>query len=230
MSHELRTPLNAIRGYAELLEMGLRGPVTDAQREDLRRIRRSERHLLGLINQILNFARIETGNIDFHPGLHRLDAVLADVQAFIAPQVSAKGLAYEYVPGEPSLAVWCDADKLRQILLNLLSNALKFTEPGGRVTLCCAAEGEMTVVRVADTGCGIPPDKLEAVFAPFVQLGRSLSSRVEGTGLGLAIGRDLARRMGGDLTVQSEVGAGSTFTLALPRSAVAVAGPCTGVR
>jgi signal transduction histidine kinase len=191
MSHELRTPLNAIGGYAELMEMGIRGPVTEEQRGDLHRIQQSQRHLLGLINEVLNYARLESGAVHF------------DV---------------EDIRVRDALAVSADPDKLRQILLNLLSNAVKFTDRGGRVEVACAAAEGRVQVLVRDTGIGIAADQLERIFEPFVQVRADLTRTAEGTGLGLAISRDLARGMGGDLTAESTVGAGSTFTLTLPRA------------
>ena len=217
MSHELRTPLNAIAGYVDLLDLEIRGPLTPQQREDLGRIRRSQTHLLGLINDVLNFARIETGHVNFALEDVALDELLTEVEALIAPQVGARGLAYAYRRFDPGVTVRADPEKLRQIVLNLLSNAVKFTPPGGRVTLSCAAEEHTVRVRVADTGIGIPEDKLGTIFEPFVQVNAGYTRTSEGTGLGLSISRDLARAMGGELTVESEEEGGSTFTLALPR-------------
>ncbi|HEX2202615.1 MAG TPA: ATP-binding protein [Longimicrobium sp.] len=218
MSHELRTPLNAIGGYAELMEMGIRGPLTPQQREDLRRIQTSQRHLLGLINEVLNYARLETGSVHYEMADVPLADVVAGAEALVAPQARAKALALAVAPFPPGLAVRADAEKVRQILVNLLSNAVKFTDRGGRVELSCEAEGERVRVLVRDTGIGIPADQLERIFEPFVQVRADLTRTAEGTGLGLAISRDLARGMGGDLTAESTLGAGSTFTLALPRA------------
>ena len=222
MSHELRTPLNAIGGYVQLLDMGLRGPVTDAQRADLARIGRSQQHLLGLINDVLNFARLDAGRVQFdflHVGVRD---VLAGVEGLVAPQAADRRHRLELSQCDPELTVWADPERFAQILVNLLSNAIKYTEPGGQIEVRCeegtdpSREPEVRIT-VRDTGIGIAPGKLEAVFDPFVQVGRRLSRPDEGVGLGLAISRDLARRMRGDITVESRVGAGTTFTLTLPR-------------
>jgi|SRR5688572_13476509 len=217
MSHELRTPLNAIGGYVDLLEMGIRGPINDTQREDLDRIRRNQRHLLGLINNVLNFAKIEAGHVSYHIVNARLHDILDGMYSLVAPQVRSRGLSYSYKVCQPSVAVRVDVEKVQQILLNLLSNAIKFTEPGGEVRLECACDDSSAVVRVVDTGLGIPSEKLEAIFQPFVQVDQNFTREGQGTGLGLAISRDLARAMGGDITVTSELGAGAVFTLTLPR-------------
>jgi PAS domain S-box-containing protein len=220
MSHELRTPLNAIGGYAELMEMGVRGPVSDEQRADLARIRRSQRHLLTLITDILNFARLEGGRVEYDLRPVALADLIADVAPMIEPQLAAQQLAYDVrLAGGGDATARADQEKVRQILINLLSNAAKFTPAGGRVAVeVDAPPGDAVLVRVADTGIGIPADKLDAIFDPFVQVQSGLTRRHEGTGLGLAISRDLARGMGGDLTVESALGEGSTFTLRLPRA------------
>ncbi|HEY7766984.1 ATP-binding protein [Longimicrobium sp.] len=216
MSHELRTPLNAIGGYAELIGMGIRGPVTEQQHEDLRRIQASQRHLLGLINEVLNYARLETGTVRYDVADVDLGEVLAAAQALVGPQAQAKELSLAVARCPAGLAARADAEKVRQVLVNLLSNAVKFTAPGGRVELSCAASGSDVHVLVRDTGIGIAGDQMERVFEPFVQVRADLARTAEGTGLGLAISRDLARGMGGDLTAESTPGVGSTFTLTLP--------------
>jgi signal transduction histidine kinase len=222
MSHELRTPLNAIAGYAELLELGIHGPITDPQREAITRIQRSQRHLLGLINDVLNFAKLEAGAVEYHLEDVPVRAAVDAVEALVAPQLRAKALTFDRAPcadGRGSaLLARADPEKLQQILLNLLSNAIKFTATGGAVVMTCEERGDVVCLTVRDTGIGIAADRLEHVFAPFVQIDRRLNAPHEGTGLGLAISRDLARGMGGDLTVESEVGVGSAFTLALPRA------------
>jgi signal transduction histidine kinase/PAS domain-containing protein len=215
MSHELRTPLNAISGYAELLSLGLRGPTTPEQQEDLGRIMRSQRHLLSVINDILNFARLEAGHVEYRMANVPVAELVSDLEPLIRPQLVAKQLAFSSGAVERDVMVRADAEKVRQVLLNLLANAVKFTPPGGSVRVNCELDATRVYIRVTDTGIGIPPDRRAAIFEPFVQLHRTLAQPAEGTGLGLAISRDLARGMGGELTVESEPGRGSTFSLAL---------------
>jgi signal transduction histidine kinase len=218
MSHELRTPLNAIDGYAELMELGIRGPLTEQQREDLGRIRTSQRHLLGLINGVLNYSRIEAGAVRYAVEAVPVAETLATCEALTAPQARARSLALGFRGCDPALLARGDREKVQQIVLNLLSNAVKFTEAGGRVELGCEVRGEHVVITVVDTGRGIPADRLEQVFEPFVQVDASRTRTQEGVGLGLAISRDLARGMGGDLTAESTPGAGSRFILVLHRA------------
>lgn len=218
MSHELRTPLNAIGGYVEILEMGIHGPVTEAQRETLVRIDRSQRHLLKLINEVLNLARIEAGHVDYAVEDVPIGEIVAEVTPMIEPQFVNKGVSFEVEP-IPDLAVRADREKVQQVLLNLLGNAVKFTPTGGRVridALRSTHDPDRLLLRVRDTGIGIPPDRLDAIFEPFVQVDVSRTRDQEGTGLGLAISRDLARGMNGDLTAESTPGEGSTFILDLP--------------
>jgi signal transduction histidine kinase len=219
MSHELRTPLNAIGGYAELLEMGIRGPITPEQREDLHRIQASQRHLLGLINEVLNYAKLETGTVSYDIDDVVVREALVAAESLVAPQARAKGLTMVTAECGADLIARADVEKLRQVLVNLLSNAVKFTDSGGRVEMSCSADDDVVRVHVRDTGMGIPADKLHVIFDPFVQVRSDLARRHEGTGLGLAISRDLARGMGGDLLVESTLRQGSTFTIALPRTA-----------
>ena len=227
MSHELRTPLNAIGGYAELMEMGLRGPVSELQQEDLARIKAGQRHLLGLINEVLNYAKLETGTVHYDLADVRAGEALSSAEALVAPQAHAKGLALQVDCPHAEITVRADGEKLRQVLANLLSNAVKFTPPGGRVRLWCDHDraGTHACFGVSDTGIGLAPDKLEAVFEPFVQIRSDLTRTEEGTGLGLAISRSIAEAMDGSLTAESTPGEGSTFTLRLPlsRSARSVA-------
>jgi signal transduction histidine kinase len=222
MSHELRTPLNAIGGYAQIMSMGIRGPLTEEQQLDLQRIDKSQRHLLSLINDILNFAKIEAGHVAFDIEPVPLRTLLRDVEPLLKPQLSAKSIQYADTVGECDALVLADEEKARQVLLNLLSNAIKFTPPQGSITVTCAVSDDAVAVTVRDSGIGIAVSKLQAIFEPFVQLARDYASPQEGTGLGLAISRDLARRMGGDLEVESELGRGAAFTLTLPRAAAVV--------
>ncbi len=221
MSHELRTPLNAIAGHAQLMDMGVHGPVTEAQHNALERIVRSEQHLLSLINDVLNFAKMEAGRIEYQVSDIGLADTVNAVASMIEPQIVAKQLKYVSRVGA-DICVRADEEKLRQILLNLLSNSIKFTEPGGSITVDTPRRADMPAsviyLRVTDSGIGIERDKQEMIFDPFVQVHRNLTRSTEGTGLGLAISRDLARGMAGDLRVRSMEGMGSMFTLSLPEA------------
>lgn len=215
LSHEFRTPLQAIFGYTELLEREIHGPLNEAQRQDLKRIQQSQQHLLGLITTILDFARLESGHgLDAQMGAVRVDDVLSNMEGFISPQLETKNLDYSYSCSDKALIANADAAKFEQIVLNLLANAIKFTQPGGAISLECSARGDQVQIDVRDTGIGIPPNKLDAIFEPFVQI-RSRGMSIGGTGLGLPISRRLAAAMGGELTATSVEGNGSTFTLIL---------------
>ena len=234
MSHELRTPLNAVIGYSELLDLGIAGSLSAEQRHSISRIAASGRHLLGLVNEVLDLAKVEAGRLWLHDGVghpHRaVDAAIALVQ----PAAEARGIELVAKPPEDDAVAYAgDEDRVRQILVNLLNNAVKFTPAGGRVT----AEWEVTTkpdtdarlyghgpwcaIRVADTGIGIPPDKVRTIFDPFVQVEGGRSRSKEGSGLGLTISRRLARLMKGEVTVRSTVGSGSVFTLWLPDATAA---------
>ena len=228
MSHELRTPLNAVLGYSELMELGISGPVTDKMREQIGRIRMSGVHLLGLVNDILDLAKVEAGRLQVSSGPASADGTVAAAVALIQPQAESRGLELTIAAANPSVIYRGDEERVRQILVNLLSNAVKFTSPGGKITLeiggsrapgadtRLSARTTYVTFRVADTGAGIPAEKLASIFDPFVQAESGHSRSREGSGLGLTISRRLARLMGGDLTVKSEVGKGSAFTLWLP--------------
>lgn len=225
MSHELRTPLNAIGGHVQLIEMEVHGPISDAQREALVRVQRSQRHLLSLINDLLNLVRIETGHVEYELDDVSLESLVAEVKAMIEPLLSAKRLTCltgesPYAP-EVEIVVRADREKLQQILLNLLTNAIKFTPEGGRISVemgSCPDAPSMTSTTVSDSGVGIPESKLESIFEPFVQLATRPVTANGGLGLGLSISRDLARGMGGDLKATSKVGEGSKFILLMPRT------------
>jgi PAS domain S-box-containing protein len=216
MSHELRTPLNAIAGYTELLEMGIHGPVTPEQQNALSRIQYSERYLLSLINEVLNFARLEAGAIKYEITRVVVNDAVAKAKSLVLPLVRQKELQLIVEQCDTTLAVKADQAKLSQVLLNLLSNAMKFTEAGGKITISARSQDAAVEIMIADTGIGIPAVHLDSIFDPFVQVGRTLSTPHEGAGLGLAISRDLARGMGGELTATSMPGMGSTFNLRLP--------------
>jgi PAS domain S-box-containing protein len=218
MSHEFRTPLQAIFGYTELLEREIHGPLTDAQRGDLRRIQQSQQHLLGLITAILDFSRIESGQgVEVRVQPTPLNEILHGMEGLIGSQLEKKELRYELRRGDPRIAATADAAKVQQILLNLLANAIKFTPRGGTIRLECQSDWDHVAIRVIDSGIGIPADKLEAVFEPFVQI-RERNALSNGTGLGLAISRRLAIAMGGSLRAASTLGKGSTFTLRLQKA------------
>lgn len=216
MSHELRTPLNAIGGFVSLLEDGMRGPMNDAQREDLGRIHLAQARLLALVNDVLHLSKLRNGlaPCDIRP--LRVSAALSAVAETIAPQLEAKGMFLDRDVDTGDMTVAADQRNLEQILLNLLSNAIKFSPPGSRISMHAAAVNDTVRFTIADTGEGIPRDRLEVIFEPFIQVDSTLTRRHEGTGLGLPISRDLAEAMDGTISVTSELGKGATFTLVLP--------------
>jgi signal transduction histidine kinase len=217
MSHELRTPLQSILGYAELLESETSGKLTQTQTEDVRSIKSAAEGLARLLTDILNFARVESGQTSFQLTRVRVRDAVSRAEALLRLRIEAAGLSYIQpdIPAEAS--VQADDYRLQQILLNVLTNALKFTSPGGEISVWCRRRDGFVLINVSDTGCGIAEQDMDKIFAPFVQLKRvSLDERSPGVGLGLAISRDLARAMRGDLTVTSQPGKGSTFTIQLP--------------
>jgi signal transduction histidine kinase len=218
MSHELRTPLNAIGGYIELLDMGLRGPVTDTQHADFARVRTNQQHLTLLITEILNFVRVGSGGMSYAVSDVSAHAAITRAVELIEPLIGQRGLVFDGISGDSNIIARADPEKVTQILVNLLSNAIKFTLAGGHISADCAAAGDTVTLSVSDTGIGIPADRFEVIFEPFVQLREGLADREGGVGLGLAISRDLARAMHGDLTVESTEGEGTRFTLVLPRA------------
>jgi signal transduction histidine kinase len=219
MSHELMTPLNAIGGYVSLIEMGLRGPVSADQQVDLARIRHNYVHLVTLITTILNFVRNESGRLEYRFARVSVAEAIHDVAEMLRGAVDERQLVLVYQPSDADSVMWADADRVRQILLNLVMNAVKYaTVAHGQIILSISETPATVLIHVSDDGPGIPAEKLVAIFDPFVQLANGLSDRRGGVGLGLAISRDLARAMNGDLTVESTVGAGSRFTLELPRA------------
>jgi signal transduction histidine kinase len=216
MSHELRTPLNAISGYVELLAMDLAGPVTAKQRDFLSRIQNSQQHLLALLEDVLGFARLETGrlSLSLQPVIV-YDAIVA-LEGTLELELQRKRITFTRHIPEVSLVARADPEKLRQILLNLLANGVKFTPEGGRISIGAERDRDRVRVWVTDTGIGIPGDQLEHVFDPFFQVDRGPSRKYPGMGLGLAIARDLARAMDGEIWLESSPGRGSTAWLVLP--------------
>ena len=240
MSHEFRTPLNAILGYAQLLDMGVLGPATPAQQAHLERLQTSARHLLRLVDDVLDVAKVDADRLEVRHDVLITGAAVASALALVQPQATAKGVRiFDFGSDMPGVRYVGDEHRVRQILVNLLSNAVKFTPPGGEIRMACglAAEPGMgaqvdpvedlgreigedelawAFIRVEDTGPGIPPDLIGRLFEPFVQGDSALTREAGGTGLGLAISRRLARLMGGDITARSKAGGGATFTLWLP--------------
>ncbi|HEX7117661.1 MAG TPA: ATP-binding protein [Longimicrobiales bacterium] len=216
MSHELRTPLNAILGYTDLLLLGVPTALPEGARKQVQRVAASARHLLELIEEILSFSRVEAGKEELRAERFDLRRLVRDVAAITAPLAEEKGLRFEVRAPDTPVEVESDAGKLRQILLNLLSNAVKFTDEG-EIVLAAEVREEQIVIRIADTGIGIAPQYHEKIFDPFWQVEQGATRRAEGTGLGLSVARRLAQLLGGDVAVKSAPGAGSTFTVRLPR-------------
>ena len=227
MSHELRTPLNAILGYSELMELGISGDLNDSLRKQVGRIRISAKHLLGLVNDILDLAKVEAGRLSVAAEPSSISEAIIAAVTLVQPQATAKNLELQTAAAESLPHYVGDEERVRQILVNLLSNAVKCTQPGGKITVDVSTadpagqahlrgRASYISVRVSDTGPGIDEDKLDAIFEPFVQGDTGPTRALEGSGLGLTIGRRLARAMGGDLTVESELEKGSTFALWLP--------------
>ena len=228
MSHELRTPLNAIAGYAQLLEMGFRGPLTDGQRDAVNRILRGQEHLLTLVDAVLTFSRLTSGRLTIESTeLDAADLIDAASEPLVV-EFAAREIDFRILPCPERARVCADRERAVEILRHLLSNALKFTPRGGAVTVACEEGGGMVRFVVSDTGRGIPEGQRDAIFQPFVQVEKGLTRSADGTGLGLAVGRELAERMGGTLTVTSQEGAGSRFVLALPRAPEEGAEPASG--
>jgi PAS domain S-box-containing protein len=216
LSHEFRTPLHAVSGYLEILQQNIHGGLTKEQRRDVERIHQAQEHLMALVNMILDFAKLEAGPIELSMAEIPIEETIIGAEALVFPQFEKKRVTYTHRAGDPSLTVFADREKVQQILVNLLANAMKFTPAGGAVDLDWRLEEESVLIRVRDTGPGIPADKLEQIFEPFVQLRPSGSLPAGGTGLGLPISRDLARAMGGNVTATSTLGVGSAFTVTLP--------------
>jgi signal transduction histidine kinase len=217
MSHELRTPLNAIAGYAQLLEMGFRGPLTEGQRDAVTRILHGQEHLLELVDAVLTFSRLTSGRLELDTGALPVGALLDAASEPYLAQFSAQHITFRLLPCDRQVMVRADRERAIEVLRHLVANALKFTRRGGSVTLACEIGAGVVRFVVSDTGRGIPTEQLESIFHPFVQVEKGLTRSVDGTGLGLAVGRELAERMSGTLGVTSEVGVGSRFVFTLPR-------------
>jgi PAS domain S-box-containing protein len=216
LSHEFRTPLHAVSGYLEILQQNIHGGLTREQRRDVDRIHQAQEHLMALVNMILDFAKLEAGPIELSMAEIPIEETLLGAEALVFPQFDKKNITYTHHAGDPSHTVFADREKVQQIMVNLLANAMKFTAAGGSVELDWRIEEDSLLVRVRDTGPGVPPDKIEQIFEPFVQLRSPGSLPTGGTGLGLPISRDLARAMGGDVRAKSTFGVGSVFTVTLP--------------
>lgn len=216
MSHELRTPLNAISGYVDLLSLGVDGPLSDKQRSSLTRIQLNQQHLLSLIDDVLSFARIEAGKLNIHVQTVLVHDVITSVGAVLEPELQRKQLGFSFEPCDNTLSVQADPEKLRQILLNFLANAIKFTGERGHIRMGAERRADMVRIWVSDTGIGIPSDQIKQVFEPFFQVESGPTRRYPGIGLGLAIARDLARAMDGEVRLESTVGEGSTASVLLP--------------
>jgi signal transduction histidine kinase len=250
MSHEFRTPLNAILGYTQLLDLGVLGPATPAQHAHLARLESSARHLLQLVDDVLDVAKVDADRLQVRRDVRESEPVITAAVGLVQPQAVEKGVTVEAPDAAATHVTYVgDEHRVRQILVNLLSNAVKFTERGGRVTITCGQTAEpepgaqlgkgmpttagaplpdgteWAFIRVTDTGPGIEPPLMAQLFEPFVQGNGALTREQGGTGLGLAISRRLARLMGGDLTARSQLGAGATFTLWLPTPASAAEAP-----
>ncbi|MBC8086763.1 MAG: HAMP domain-containing histidine kinase [Phycisphaerae bacterium] len=220
MSHELRTPLSAIAGYAEILQLGMRGKLNEAQQLDLSRIQANQVHLLRIINDILDLAQVESGKLQVSAQPLQVSDIVNDVEPIVLPLIAGRQIDYSVHPNVHAFEVSGERDRLTQVMVNLIANAVRFTDAGGSITVSGEERDGRVCIHVTDTGIGIAPDKQEAIFQPFVQAESGASRRAQGTGLGLAISRRIAEAMGGTLTVKSALGEGSTFTLDLESTAV----------
>ena len=216
ISHELRTPLNAIMGYVELLILEIDGPLNAGQRGILERIRQSQRHLLSLIEDVLGFAQVEAGRLSFTLQPVRVRDAIAAIEPIIDQESKKRQLTVSIAEIPSDLAVRADPDKLRQVLLNLVTNSIKFTAPNGSVSIIAERERERVKINVTDTGIGISPENLAHVFEPFFQVDQGGTRKYPGVGLGLSIVRDVVLAMEGDVEIESEPGKGTTVTVLLP--------------
>jgi signal transduction histidine kinase len=216
MSHELRTPLNAISGYVDLLSLGVDGALTEKQQVSLTRIQLNQQHLLSLIDDVLSFAKIEAGRLNVDVRSVPVHEVVGTLEALVRPELERKYLIFSCERCDDALSVRADPEKLRQILLNFLANAIKFTPKGGRIQVGAGQDEKFVRIWVSDTGIGIPSDLIAHVFEPFFQVEHGTTRRYPGIGLGLAIARDLANAMNGEVRLESVAGKGTTISLLLP--------------
>ncbi|HEU4521015.1 MAG TPA: PAS domain-containing sensor histidine kinase [Thermoanaerobaculia bacterium] len=217
MSHDLRTPLQAISGFAEVLLQELRGPLNEEQREDVRAIKAGGHEMMRLMNDILNFAQLESGHVEVRLRPMLLGEAIHRAELLLRPRFMERELAFDASGCNEELILSADPDRLQQVLLNLLTNAIKFTPAGGTISISSEEQASQVLIHVTDTGIGIPSERLPDIFEPFVQVNQAATPSDHGVGLGLSISRDLARAMGGDLTAESSPGEGSTFTVRLAR-------------
>jgi signal transduction histidine kinase len=219
VSHKLRTPLSVIKGAVDLVLREVAGPLTDKQVHYLTRVRSNTQHLAGLINDLLDLSKIESGKIEVKANPVSLDGLVHEAAEALRPVAAEKVIALETTNCEPSILVWADRDKINQVLMNLIGNAIKFTPVQGRVTVSASRNGGGNVqVSVSDTGPGVPPDEKEKIFAKFYRIAETNGENSKGTGLGLAISKALVELHGGKIWVESEEGRGSTFSFTLPLS------------
>jgi PAS domain S-box-containing protein len=217
MSHELRTPLTGVIGYAGLLESEVLGPISARQQEAVARIKASSWHLVSIIDEILTLSRAEAGKVEVRAELADVAGIASEIVRTLEPVAARDGLALHFRGGAEAAPVWTDPGKVRQILLNILGNAIRYTQQGEVNVEIDISEPGWLAIRVHDTGPGIAAEDQERVFEPFTQVDSSLTRTAGGTGLGLAISRRLAQLLGGDIVLRSTPGEGSTFTLTMPR-------------
>ncbi|MBN2051406.1 MAG: hypothetical protein JW760_13215 [Spirochaetales bacterium] len=216
MSHELRTPLNSIIGFTGILLQELAGPLNEEQRKQLGMVQNSSRHLLALINDVLDISKIEAGQLTLSPSSFELRHSIEKMIQLVSPLAEKKRIKMRMTVSEEVTDITSDQRRIEQVILNLLNNAVKFTEEG-HVEISCRTEDDHYILLVSDTGIGIRPEDIPKLFQPFHQLDSGLARKQEGTGLGLSICKKLIEMMGGTIGVESQLGRGSVFTVRVPR-------------